>query len=151
MSIRLESLAFEEGKSIPRKYTCDGEDISPPLNWSGVPEEARSLVLIADDPDAPRGIWTHWVLFDLPVEVSELPKGLPAEKTVLVASGEARHTARQGRNDFRKLGYGGPCPPSGTHRYSFRLYALDDSLGLEPGATRQQVLRRPVSGNLPNQ
>jgi Raf kinase inhibitor-like YbhB/YbcL family protein len=89
----------------------------------------------------PRGTWTHWVLFDLPAGVTGLPEGLPPEGTVRVTSGGVEHVARQGRNDFRNLGYGGPCPPSGTHRYFFRLYALDGPLSLEPGATRQQVLR----------
>jgi Raf kinase inhibitor-like YbhB/YbcL family protein len=141
MTIQLESPAFEEGGTIPRKYTCDGEDISPPLAWSAVPEAARSLVLICDDPDAPMGTWTHWVVFDLPAEATGLPEGVAPDETIRVASGGAGHVARQGRNDFRKTGYGGPCPPSGTHRYFFRLYALDNTLGLEPGASRKQVLR----------
>lgn len=141
MTIRLESPAFEAGGTIPRKYTCDGEDLSPPLAWSGVPEAARSLVLICDDPDAPRGTWTHWVLYDLPAEVTGLPEGLPIEGTVPIPAGGAEQVARQGRNDFRKLGYGGPCPPSGSHRYFFRLYALDTTTGPEPGATRQEVLK----------
>jgi Raf kinase inhibitor-like YbhB/YbcL family protein len=140
LTIRLESAAFGEGGTIPRAYTCDGENVSPPLSWSGVPASARALVLIADDPDAPRGTWTHWVLYDLPAEAGALPERLPPEATVEVPSGEASHVARQGRNDFRKLGYGGPCPPSGTHRYDFRLYALDAPTGLEPGATRREVL-----------
>jgi Raf kinase inhibitor-like YbhB/YbcL family protein len=140
MTIRLESSAFQEGGMIPRTYTCDGEDISPPLSWSGVPESARSLVLICEDPDAPLGTWTHWLLYNLPAEVTALPERLPPEGTIQVASGGAKHPARQGRNDFRKLGYGGPCPPSGTHRYYFRLFALDTTLNLEPGASRKQVL-----------
>ncbi|QDV35613.1 YbhB/YbcL family Raf kinase inhibitor-like protein [Tautonia plasticadhaerens] len=139
MTIRLESSAFEEGADIPRRYTCDGEDISPPLSWSGVPDSARSLVLICDDPDAPRGTWTHWVLYDLPPGASGLPEGLPADEAVRFASGGSDHDARQGKNDFRKAGYGGPCPPSGTHRYFFRLYALDTTTGLGPGASRRPV------------
>lgn len=139
-TIRLESTAFPEGGMIPRKYTCDGEDVSPPLAWSNVPEAARSLVLICDDPDAPAGTWTHWVLFNLPAEVTALSERLPPEGDVQVASGGAEHAARQGRNDFGKLGYGGPCPPSGTHRYYFRLCALDTTLSLKPGASRKQVL-----------
>lgn len=135
MTIRLESTAFEEGGAIPRQHTCDGENASPPLSWSGVPEGARALVLIVADPDAPRGTFTHWVLYDLPAGVTSLPAGLPAEGTVRVGSDDAR----QGKNDFRNLGYGGPCPPSGTHRYFFRLYALDAATGLEPGASRQEV------------
>jgi Raf kinase inhibitor-like YbhB/YbcL family protein len=141
MTIQLTSPAFEEGADIPRNYTCDGEDISPPLSWSGVPDQARSLVLICDDPDAPRGTWTHWVLYDLPPGATGLPEGLPTDQTIRVGSGGGEHEARQGKNDFRKPGYGGPCPPSGTHRYFFRLFALDSTTGLEPGAIRQQVER----------
>lgn len=143
MSIRLESPAFPEGGTIPRKYTCDGEDISPPLSWSSVPEGARSFVLIADDPDAPRGTWTHWVLHDLPGGVRGLPEGVPPKPTVTFAFAfdGTEYTAKQGRNDFKKPGYGGPCPPSGAHRYFFRLYALDTVPALEPEATRQEVLR----------
>ena len=141
MTIPLTSPAFEEGADIPRNYSCDGDDISPPLEWSGVPDQARSLVLICDDPDAPRGTWTHWVLYDLPSEATGLPEGLPTDETIRVESGGTGHEVRQGKNDFHRPGYGGPCPPSGTHRYFFRLYALDSTTGLEPGATRQQVER----------
>lgn len=98
-------------------------------------------MLICDDPDAPRGTWTHWVLYDLPSDVSGLPEGLPTDKAIRVESGGTGHEARQGKNDFGKPGYGGPCPPSGTHRYFFRLFALDSTTGLGPGATRQQVER----------
>ena len=111
----------------------------PTLAWSGVPEAARSLALICEDPDAPRGTWTHWVIFDIPASVKELGEGVPAQERVEVtAGGEA---ALQGKNDFKKTGYGGPCPPSGTHRYFFRIYALDTGLGLGPGTTRQDLLR----------
>lgn len=147
MTIQMQSHAFEDGGDIPRKYTCDGEDISPPLEWSGVPDQARSLVLICDDPDAPRGTWTHWVLYDLPSEAAGLPEGLPTDQTIRVGSSGGEHEARQGKNDFRKTGYGGPCPPSGTHRYFFRLFALDATTGLEPGATRQQ-LERAMRGHV---
>src|SRR5438105_2930693 len=118
MAMRIESSAFSEGGQIPRSYTCDGEDISPQLSWSGVPEGARSLGLICDDPDAPGKTWVHWVIFNLPPGTRELPEGVPARAGV--SGGGA-----QGTNDFRKVGYGGPCPPGGSHRYIFKLYALD--------------------------
>jgi Raf kinase inhibitor-like YbhB/YbcL family protein len=123
MAIHVASPAFSEGGQIPRRYTCDGEDISPPLSWSGVPEGAKSLALICDDPDAPGKTWVHWVLFSVPARET-LPGG-----------------GAQGTNDFRKIGYGGPCPPGGTHRYMFRLSALDADVALAPGATRADLDR----------
>jgi Raf kinase inhibitor-like YbhB/YbcL family protein len=132
MAMRIESAAFSEGGQIPRSHTCDGKDVSPPLSWSGVPEGAKSLALICDDPDAPGKTWVHWVLFNLPPGTRELPEGVPAHARV---SGGGV----QGTNDFRKVGYGGPCPPSGTHRYIFKLYALDAALGLPAGATKAEV------------
>ena len=138
-TIRLHSPAFADGGAIPRLYTCDGKDVSPPLAWSGVPEAARSLALLCEDPDAPGGTWTHWVIFDIPASVRGLGEGVPAHERVTVAAGG--EAALQGKNDFKKTGYGGPCPPSGTHRYVFHLFALDAELGLGPKATRQDVLR----------
>jgi Raf kinase inhibitor-like YbhB/YbcL family protein len=138
-TIHLESPAFADGGAIPKTYTCDGGDVSPPLKWSGVPEAAKSLALVVEDPDAPRGTWTHWVLFDIPADVGELPQGVPTEGRVELGPGGK--AARQGKNDFGKTGYGGPCPPSGTHRYVFRIYALGTELGLGPGTTRDQLLR----------
>jgi Raf kinase inhibitor-like YbhB/YbcL family protein len=138
-TIRLQSPAFPGGGTIPKLHTCDGKDVSPPLAWSGVPENARSLALICEDPDAPRGTWTHWVIFDIPASVKELGEGVPAQERVKVTAGG--ETALQGKNDFDKVGYGGPCPPSGTHRYFFRIYALDTELSLGPGTTRQDLLR----------
>lgn len=133
MSIILTSTAFTEGGAIPRKYTCDSEDVSPPLAWSGIPEDARSLTLIVDDPDAPVGTWVHWVLYDIPPGLSGLPEAVVKNPTV-------PEIGTQGTNDFRKIGYGGPCPPKGKpHRYFFRLYALDTTLSLKPGATRREV------------
>jgi len=130
MAIQLSSSAFDEGEPIPVKYTCDGEDVSPPLRWSGVPAGTRSLALIADDPDAPRGTFVHWILFGIPPQTTELVEGQQL-------SGVA-----QGRNDFGRTGYGGPCPPRGNpHRYFFKLYALDTDLQLPPGATKQDLLR----------
>ncbi len=133
MAITLTSTAFNEGGQIPSDYTCDEADISPPLAWSDVPDATQSFALIADDPDASRGTWVHWVLYDLPATVTELPPNVPPERNL--SSG-----AKQGRNDFGKIGYVGPCPPSGTHRYFFKLYALDTQLGLDAGATKQQLL-----------
>ncbi len=139
ITIRLRSPAFADGGAIPKIYTCDGQDSSPPLGWSGVPDATRSMALVVEDPDAPAGTWTHWVLFDLPANVTELGEGLPARAQVDL--GAAGTTARQGRNDFGKVGYGGPCPPRGTHHYVFRIFALDARPDLEPGTTRQQLLR----------
>ena len=133
MAITITSSAFTEGALIPKKHTCDAEDISPDLKWSGVPREAKSLALICDDPDAPVGTWVHWVLFNIPAEAGALAAGTPPD--AVLDSG-----ARQGKNDFRKLGYGGPCPPGGTHRYFFKLYALDTVLSLESGSTKAQLV-----------
>jgi Raf kinase inhibitor-like YbhB/YbcL family protein len=129
----VKSSVFSEGAMIGAKYTCDGEDVSPPLSWSGAPEQSESFALICDDPDAPAGTWVHWVFYDIPVSISELPEKISgAEKP--------KTGGTQGVNDFRKIGYGGPCPPGGTHRYLFKLYALDRELGIAPGASKQQVL-----------
>lgn len=132
MALKLESPSFAEGGMIPRKYTCDGEDTSPELSWSGAPAGTRSFALVCDDPDAPAGTWVHWVLFNLPPEVNRLPEAVPREPK-LPGGG------CQGKNDFRRLGYGGPCPPGGTHRYFFKLYALDSLLPLEPGITKREL------------
>lgn len=130
--MKITSSAFVEGASIPLKYTCDGEDVSPPLAWSDVPAGVKSLALICDDPDAPVGTWVHWVLFDLPPTLASLPEGVLASKE---AAG-----GTHGTNSWRRPGYGGPCPPSGTHRYFFKLYALDATLGLDNRATAKDVL-----------
>lgn len=135
MSLKLTSPAFAEGQPIPAKYTGDGPDVSPPLQWSGVPAGAKSLALICDDPDAPVGTWVHWVLYGLPASATELPENVPPQETL--PSG-----ARQGVNDFGRVGYGGPAPPPGKpHRYYFKLYALDTELNLKPKATKQELLR----------
>ncbi|MFQ5751652.1 MAG: YbhB/YbcL family Raf kinase inhibitor-like protein, partial [bacterium] len=110
MEIKITSKAFEEGGMIPDKYTCDGADISPPLKWESIPDSTRSLALISDDPDAPMGTWVHWVVYNLPATKRELPENVPPRETL--ADG-----TKQGKNDFGKIGYGGPCPPGGTHRY----------------------------------
>jgi len=134
MAFILTSAAFKDGAPIPGKYTCDGGDVSPPLTWSGAPAGTRSVALIADDPDAPGGTWVHWVLYNLPVEVSELPENIAKVESLDLGG------ARQGRNDFRRPGYGGPCPPPGpAHRYFFKLYALDTRLELKAGAQKKDV------------
>ena len=137
-SMKLRSPAFEEGGLIPDRYTCDGENISPPLEWEGAPEGTKSFALVCDDPDASMGTWVHWVVYDIPSTITKLPEQIPPE-AALVNGG------KQGTTDFYRTGYGGPCPPSGTHRYFFRLYALDRALDLEPGATKEQLLREMLS------
>ena len=133
MSFSLTTKAFTSAGDIPRQFTCEGQDISPALEWSGAPTGTRAFALIADDPDAPAGTWTHWVLFDLPASSNHLPEGVA--KTSDVPGG-----GHQGRNDFGKTGYGGPCPPPGKpHRYFFKLYALDGPLNLKGGASRAEV------------
>lgn len=134
MEIQVTSPAFEEGGMIPRQYTCDGEDISPALDWRSVPEGTRSIALIADDPDAPIGTFVHWVLYGLPADAEGLPENIARER-------ELPRGARQGVNDFGKIGYGGPCPPRGTHRYFFKVYALDTALNLPPGESKARLLK----------
>jgi len=134
MAFILTSAALKDGATIPGKYTCDGVDVSPPLAWSGAPAGTRSFALIADDPDAPGGTWVHWVLYNLPAEVSDLPENIAKVESLDLGG------ARQGRNDFRRPGYGGPCPPPGpAHRYFFKLYALDTRLELKAGAQKKDV------------
>ncbi|MGQ9583809.1 MAG: YbhB/YbcL family Raf kinase inhibitor-like protein [Anaerolineae bacterium] len=135
MVLKIESPAFVSGGDIPKRYTCDGPDVSPPLTWAEPPAGTQSLALICDDPDAPVGTWVHWVIYRLPATARGLPEGVPARETLDDGS-------RQGKNDFRKVGYGGPCPPRGSkHRYFFRLYALDTVPALAPGATKAQLLK----------
>lgn len=132
----LKSEAFSQGSEIPLEYTCLGENLSPPLCWENLPEGTRSLVLICEDTDAPRGIFTHWVLYNIPPSLSALPKGVGKINEAVIME----HIF-QGKNDFGKLGYGGPCPPPGKpHRYFFRLIAIDTELPQEAGLTRKQVL-----------
>ena len=134
MEIKLTSLAFKEGDFIPKKYTCDGENVSPPLEWSGIPVTTKSIALICDDPDAPMGTWVHWVVFNIPANVTKLKEKISSHKVL-------EDGAAQGNNDFRKIGYGGPCPPSGIHRYFFKIYALDKRIGLTPGATKDELIK----------
>ncbi len=124
--MKVTSSAFQEGGNIPSKFTCDGDNASPPLQIAGVPSEAKTLVLIADDPDAPGGLFTHWLVWNIPPQTNSIAEG-SAPKGV------------HGTNDFGKSGYGAPCPPSGTHRYYFRVFALDRELTLPAGAKRSQL------------
>jgi Raf kinase inhibitor-like YbhB/YbcL family protein len=129
MSFKLISIAFNPGEPIPMKYTCDGKDFSPPLQWSGASKNVQSFALIMDDPDA--GGFVHWVLYNLPPEVHGLPEAFPADTNL----------ADHGKNSWHRLEYGGPCPPSGTHRYSFKLFALDTMLDLDASAFKADVTR----------
>jgi Raf kinase inhibitor-like YbhB/YbcL family protein len=133
MAILLASTSFEHGQSIPLRHTGDGVNTSPALGWTGPPDHAKSHVLICEDPDAPRGVWVHWVLYDLPPSTLALPEGIPSGPTV-------PGRGKQGKTDFGTVGYGGPAPPKGKpHRYYFRVYSLDVELDLPPGATRAEV------------
>jgi Raf kinase inhibitor-like YbhB/YbcL family protein len=128
----LTSSAFKEGERIPSKYTCDGADCNPPLHIEGIPSNTKSLALIVDDPDAPVGTWVHWVVFGIPIVTDISEKSLPG---------------KQGRNDFGRNNWGGPCPPSGTHRYFFKLYALDNALGLPEGSAKA-ALEKAMQGHI---
>lgn len=144
MSLQLMSAAFTHQTEIPRRYTCDGQDVSPPLAWSGVPGAAKSLVLIIDDPDAPdpkapRMVWVHWILYNIPPSASELAEG--------VAAGQLPAGTREGKNNWQRTGYGGPCPPIGRHRYFHRLYALDTllpDLGRPDKAKLEKAMARHI-------
>lgn len=135
----ITSGAFKEGQPIPRQYTCDGVNVSPPIEWTGVPKAAKTVAIIVDDPDAPSGTWTHWVLYNLPADNVGFVENVPADET-LKAGGF------QGKNDFGKIGYGGPCPPSGTHRYFFKIYAVDEELPLKGGVTKAD-LEKALAGH----
>ena len=141
VAFTLSSKAFPNGGAIPKKFTCDGEDVSPDLSWTAAPSGTQSFVLIADDPDAPAGTWTHWLLYNLPSTTTTLAEGVHKKE-------EIPGGALQGRNDFCRIGYGGACPPPGkAHRYFFRLQALDRSLSLKPGAGRAQ-LEKAMEGHI---
>jgi Raf kinase inhibitor-like YbhB/YbcL family protein len=141
MAFEVKSAAFAQGADIPRKFTCDGQDVSPELSWKEPPKSTQSFALIVDDPDAPVGTWMHWVLYDLPGTTRSLPEGVPKEREL--ASG-----ARQGNNGWNRTGYGGPCPPPGpAHRYFFKLYALDSKTNLKPGATKAE-LEKAMQGHI---
>ncbi len=141
--MQITSSAFEANGRIPRKYTCEGDDVSPPLAWSGVPQNAKTLALIVDDPDAPdpkapKMTWVHWVLYDIPLSVTELREG---------ASTALPSGTREGRNDWKRTGWGGPCPPIGRHRYFFKLYALDAELG-DLGQPTKAELEQKMQGHV---
>jgi len=141
MAFTVSSPAFQSGNAIPKQYTCDGGDRSPPLTWSDAPAGTKYFALIVDDPDAPAGTWVHWVLYDLPASRTGLPEGVRADDAP--AEGGAH-----GVNDFRAAGYGGPCPPPGKpHRYFFRLYALDAPTGLKSHASKAEV-QRAIQGHV---
>jgi len=135
MDMQLSSSAFEHNARIPKKYTADGPDVSPLLKWTDPPEGTKSFALVCDDPDAPVGTWVHWVVYGIGASTRELAEGIPAQKQL--PSG-----VKQGTNDFRKIGYGGPAPPPGPeHRYFFKLYALDTDPALAPGAKKKDLLK----------
>lgn len=144
MALAIDSSVFQQGGPIPRRYTCDGDDVSPPLRWTGVPDRARSVALIVDDPDAPdpaapKRVYVHWVLYDIPTSVTSIDE-----------DGEARAMkagARQGKNDWSRVGYGGPCPPIGRHRYFFKLYALDTMLG-DLGTPAKKDVEKAMQGHV---
>ena len=143
MEIKLTSPAFKDSESIPSKYTCDGAEINPPLEWTNIPKGAKSIALISDDPDAPMGDWVHWVIFNIPVTEIGLKENIPHDPTL-------PNGAIQGVNSSRQIGYDAPCPPSGTHRYFFKIYALDTELTLKPGATKRGLLKA-IEGHILSQ
>ena len=135
MALTIRSSVIEPGSAIARDYTCDGRDVSPPLRWENPPANTQSFALICDDPDAPMGTWTHWVIYNLPPAARELAESFPPQE-------RRPDGTLQGKNDFGRIGYGGPCPPRGKpHRYFFRLYALDAKLAAGPGLTRKALLK----------
>jgi Raf kinase inhibitor-like YbhB/YbcL family protein len=129
----ITSSSFVHEDMIPAKYTCDGQNISPPLAWSGAPKETNSFALICDDPDAPAGTWVHWVIFDIPANVNSLPEKVAKQEAIA-------GLGKNGKNTSQHFGYDGPCPPSGTHRYYFKLYALDKMLNLKAGLSKEELL-----------
>jgi Raf kinase inhibitor-like YbhB/YbcL family protein len=144
MPFTIESSVFQQGSSIPRQYTCDDKDLSPPLKWTGAPDTTRSFALIVDDPDAPdpaapKMVYVHWVLYDIPTSVASIDEN--GEPRVLKTG------ARQGKNDWSRTGYGGPCPPIGRHRYFFKLYALDAMLG-DLGTPTKKDLEKAMQGHI---
>lgn len=140
MAFEIKSSAFSASGAIPSKYTCDGSDVSPPLSWKDAPAETKSFALISDDPDAPVGTWVHWVMWNIPAATASLKEGI--NKSASLSDG-----TKQGISDFKRPGYGGPCPPSGTHRYFFKLYALDTTLDLPESTTKAQ-LEKAMKGHI---
>jgi len=141
MAMEITSREFVNGAAIPKEYSCDGKDISPQLVWTGVPDTAKSLALIMDDPDAPMGTWVHWVVWNIPPASISLPEGMAKE-------GSLPDGTKQGKNSWPKTGYGGPCPPPGkAHRYYFKLYALDTMLKL-PDSANKSALEKAMGGHI---
>jgi Raf kinase inhibitor-like YbhB/YbcL family protein len=140
--ILVTSKSFMFGQRLPDEYTCQGKNISPHLAWANVPQETKSFAIICDDPDAPAGTWVHWVIFNIPAMILDLAQGMPASETL-------SNGARQGKNDFGRIGYGGACPPKGhgDHRYFFKVYALDTILDKEPGITKAE-LEKAMNGHV---
>lgn len=134
MDIQVKSPAFKDGEKIPEKYTCSGDGISPPIAWETPSDNVESFALICEDPDAPMGTFTHWVVYDMPTDVHALPEKVPNEDKLPIGG-------THGINSLRRSGYTSPCPPSGTHRYFFKVFALDSKLGLKPGAGKDEVLK----------
>jgi len=134
MTLSLTSNAFAAGQNIPSKYSCLGREISPDLEWTGAPAGTKSFAMIVDDPDAPAGTWVHWIIYNIPAATNSLPEAMPAGSQLSDGS-------LQGRNSSGNFGYNGPCPPSGTHRYFFKLFALDSLLDLSSGANGDQLLK----------
>lgn len=137
---KITSPAFQTGGKIDKAFTCDGKDVSPALSWTGAPAGTKSFALVVEDPDAPAGVWDHWVVYNIPAANKGLAENVPRDK-------ELPDGSRQGRNGWRKIGYGGPCPPSGSHRYFFKLYALDTVLDLDPGASKSK-LEKAMKGRI---
>lgn len=132
-ALDVKSTAFGNARSMPEKYTCDGADISPPLEWRNTPAGTKAFAIICDTPDAPTGTWVHWVLYDIPVEVTKLPESVVKKDQLDIG-------ARQGKNDYDQIGYNGPCLPAGEHRFFFRLYALDGFTNMKAGATKDELM-----------
>lgn len=142
MAINLTSTAFKDGEDIPKKHTCDGVNVSPHLQWDGVPAQTNSIALVCDDPDAPGGMWVHWVIYNIPADYVELTEGVAKSSLKRdETEEELENGARQGTNDFGKFGYGGPCPPKGSrHRYFFKIYALDAVMDANAGGTKEELI-----------
>lgn len=134
MTLEITSSSFEQGQNIPQKHTCIGNDVSPQIAWNGAPEGVESYAIIADDPDAPMGTWVHWVVYNIPADVNELQENFPKDEKL-------DNGIMQGMSDFGKTEYGGPCPPGGTHRYYFKVYAIDKKLDAEPGLSKKKLLK----------
>jgi len=141
IKLTVTSPVFKNGEMIPVKYTCKDEDISPEINWSGAPKTTKSFVLICDDPDAPMGTWVHWVVYNIPANVKKLQEGFPKDT-------ELKNGIKQARTSFGKSGYGGPCPPSGTHRYFFKVYAINKMLTLDPQKSDKNSVLKAIQGSI---